>query len=135
MADFVEDQSPGKAGGFLRLITRGCRANPARRSGAPRLIALRWGPAAVALAMGFAAIFAYILNIIALRRLIGLDIVAYHAQAWPALVGTVVMAAAVLWTDTYLAGLASWIALAINLAVGALAAALVMGVRTLRRKP
>ena len=85
------------------------------------LTALRWGPAAVALAMGLAAMFAYVLNIIALRRLIGLNVVAYHAQAWPALIGTAVMAAAVLWTDSYLTELASWIALAINLVVGALA--------------
>jgi PST family polysaccharide transporter len=84
------------------------------------LIALRWGPAAVALAMGFAALFAYILTIIALRRLIGLNVVAYHVQAWPAMAGTAVMAAAILWTNSYFSKLEPWMALVLNIVVGTL---------------
>jgi PST family polysaccharide transporter len=85
------------------------------------LFALRWGPAAVALAMGLAAMFSYLLNIVALRRLIRLKLLAYHAQAWPAAAGTAVMAAAILWTDSYLSELAPWMALALNIVTGALA--------------
>ena len=82
--------------------------------------ALRWGPAAVALAMGAAALLAYGVNAVMLQRLIGLGPLAYHRQAWPAALATAVMAAAVWVVGTQIEGLPEIAALFGKTAAGGL---------------
>ncbi len=82
------------------------------------LAAIPLGPAAVALAMGAAALFAYAVNLIMLQRLIGLDPIAYHRQAWPAVAATGLMAAAVWALGPELAGRPALLALAAKIAAG-----------------
>ena len=76
------------------------------------------GPAAVALAMGAAALLAYAVNAIMLQRLIGLDPIAYHRQAWPAAAATGLMTAAVWALGPELVGRPVFIALAVKIAAG-----------------
>jgi O-antigen/teichoic acid export membrane protein len=75
------------------------------------LIALRWGPAAVAIAMGLAGLVAYIMNIAALHRLIGLPVITYQMQAWPAFAATAVLAVVVFGLQYELSGVLSSVAL------------------------
>jgi O-antigen/teichoic acid export membrane protein len=85
------------------------------------LLALRWGPAAVALAMGAAGLLAYVVNALMLRRLIGLSPAGYHLQAWPAALATAVMAAAVWAAGTHMHGSPAIAVLAAKVAAGGLA--------------
>jgi O-antigen/teichoic acid export membrane protein len=82
---------------------------------------IHWGPAAVALAMGAAALLAYVVNAIMLQRLIGLDLVAYHRQAWPAAAATGLMAAAIWALGPALAGKPILLILVAKIAAGGLA--------------
>ncbi|HEX6102804.1 MAG TPA: lipopolysaccharide biosynthesis protein [Alphaproteobacteria bacterium] len=84
-------------------------------------LALPRGPAAVALAMGAAALLAYMVNALMLKRLIGLGPLAYHRQAWPAALATAVMAAAVWAIALRLEELPAIAALAAKIGVGGLA--------------
>ena len=84
-------------------------------------LALPWGPAAVALAMGAAALLAYLVNAVMLQRLIGLDPLAYHRQAWPAALATLLMAATVWAAGTQMPALPVIAALAVKIAAGGLA--------------
>jgi PST family polysaccharide transporter len=85
------------------------------------LAALRWGPAAVALAMGAAALLAYAVNAVMLQRLVGLGPLAYHLQAWPAALATAIMAAAVWAVGSQITALPVIAALAVKIAAGGLA--------------
>jgi O-antigen/teichoic acid export membrane protein len=84
-------------------------------------LALPWGTAAVALAMGAAALLAYVVNAVMLQRLIGLDPIAYHRQAWPAALATLLMGAAVWAAGTQTPPLPALAALALKVAAGGLA--------------
>jgi polysaccharide transporter, PST family len=79
------------------------------------------GPAAVALAMGAAALLAYIINVIMLQRLIGLDLLAYHRQAWPAAAATALMAGAIWALGQVLEGYPVLLVLIAKIAAGGLA--------------
>jgi PST family polysaccharide transporter len=79
------------------------------------------GPAAVALAMGAAALLAYIINVIMLQRLIGLDLLAYHRQAWPAAAATALMAGAIWALGQVLEGYPILLVLIAKIAAGGLA--------------
>jgi len=83
------------------------------------LAVIRLGPAAVALAMAGAAFATYIVNALMLRRLIGLDLVAYHRQSLVAALSTGAMAAAV-WASSFpLADAPLIVAAAVKIALGA----------------
>lgn len=83
------------------------------------LAAVRWGPAAVALAMGAAALTAYLANAAMLARLIGLDPLAYHLQAWPAALASALMAAGLWAIGAHAGALPAILALGLEAAVGA----------------
>jgi O-antigen/teichoic acid export membrane protein len=83
-------------------------------------VALPWGPSAVALAVGAAALLAYVVNAVLLQRLVGLGPLAYHRQAWPAALATAVMAGAVWAAGSQFEGLPAIAALALKIAVGGL---------------
>jgi PST family polysaccharide transporter len=83
-------------------------------------LALPWGPTAVALAMGAGALLAYLVNAVMLRRLIGLDPLAYHRQAWPAALATLLMAAAVWAVGSQMPSLPVIAALGLKVAAGGL---------------
>ena len=83
------------------------------------MVALPRGPAAVALAMGAAALLAYGVNAAMLWRLIGLDPFAYHRQAWPAAAATLLMAAALWALAPSLAGWSNLATLGAKVAAGA----------------
>jgi O-antigen/teichoic acid export membrane protein len=84
-------------------------------------LALPWGPTAVALAMGAGALLAYLVNAVMLRRLIGLDPLAYHRQAWPAALATLLMAAAVWAVGSQMPALPVIAALGLKVVAGGLA--------------
>ncbi|HVG81881.1 MAG TPA: lipopolysaccharide biosynthesis protein [Methylomirabilota bacterium] len=83
-------------------------------------LALPWGPTAVALAMGAGALLAYLVNAVMLRRLIGLDPLAYHRQAWPAALATLLMAAAIWAVGSQMPSLPVIAALGLKVAAGGL---------------
>lgn len=82
------------------------------------LAAIPLGPPAVALAMGAAAALAYGMNVLMLKRLIGLDPLAYHRQVWPAAVATGLMAVAVWALGLELSGQPALLVLVAKIAAG-----------------
>jgi O-antigen/teichoic acid export membrane protein len=99
----------------LRLLLTSIQA---AASAAFVIIVLPRGPSAVALAMGAAALLAYGVNAAMLWRLIGLDPLAYHRQAWPAAAATLLMAAALWGLAPLLTGWPAIAALGAKVAAG-----------------
>jgi PST family polysaccharide transporter len=85
------------------------------------LLAIPWGPVAVALAMGAAGLLTYVLNLIMLRQVIGLAPLAYQLQIWPIIAATTFMAAVVWAVGSHLHDLPAEVLLMAKIGAGGLA--------------